>query len=139
MNRLLLCALSFVAVTTSADAADETVASTPKQMGFQLVDFAKPIKRATPPVTKEDKARAREQPCPPPDYPYGARMRKEEGRTRISVLIEPDGFVSNIKVIESSGSAELDEASSSTIGGCWFPPAKHGLSEWMETSYDWKL
>ena len=148
-NRLLLAALisAFIipaAQAGTSQAAQKKTAATAPQvvqapMAFPLAEYATPIQRATPPTTEEERLKAKGQPCPAPEYPYGAKMRKEEGTTRIRVLVEPDGFLSNIKVIESSGSAELDEAALSTIGGCWFPPAKHGLSEYMETSYTWKL
>lgn len=149
INRLLLCALLSAAASQPAHAGTApppaqqkpaaATQSVQAPMAFPVAEYATPIQRATPPVTEAERIKAKGQPCPTPDYPYGAKQRKEEGTTRIRALVEPDGFLSNLKVIESSGSAELDQAALSTIGGCWFPPAKHGLSEYMETSYTWKL
>ncbi|HEU4851786.1 MAG TPA: energy transducer TonB [Telluria sp.] len=114
-------------------------ASSPRQMVFPLAQYDTPIVRAKAPVTDAEKLAAKSRPCPQPEYPHGAMKRGEQGVTKVRFMVEPDGFVSNVSIAVSSGSAQLDEASISTIGGCWFEPAKHGLSEWMETSYTWKL
>ncbi len=44
------------------------------------------------------------------DYPMLARRRGWEGRVRVSVLVEPDGDLKNIRVVESCGYRVLDEA-----------------------------
>lgn len=107
-------------------------------MIFPLVHYSTPIVRAKPPVTAAEKAAAKGRPCPAPEYPYGAMKRNEQGTVQIQFLVGPDGWVSDARIMKSSGHAELDEAALSTIGGCWFEPARHGMSEWAETSFTWK-
>jgi protein TonB len=44
------------------------------------------------------------------DYPMLARRRGWEGRVRIGVLVESDGNLRDIRVVESCGYRVLDEA-----------------------------
>ena len=134
----MLCLAMPLCMSAGPKPASKPVSS-PQQMVFPLARIEAPIVRAKAPVTEEEKLAAKSRPCPQPEYPYGAMKRNEQGVTKVRFMVEPDGWVSNVAIQTSSGSAELDEASMSTIGGCWFPPAKHGMSEWMETSYTWKL
>ena len=61
-----------------------------------------------------------------PDYPNGARKRGEEGRVVLEIFVGSDGPVGNVKVVSSSGFAELDEASVRAAKGARFTPAKSG-------------
>ena len=61
-----------------------------------------------------------------PDYPNGARKRGEEGSVVLEIFVGSDGSVGNVKVVSSSGFAELDEASVRAAKGARFTPAKSG-------------
>jgi len=61
-----------------------------------------------------------------PDYPSGARKRGEEGSVLLEIFVGADGSVGNVKVVSSSGFAELDEASVRAAKGARFTPAKSG-------------
>ncbi|HTF57170.1 MAG TPA: TonB family protein [Planctomycetota bacterium] len=52
---------------------------------------------------------------PPPDYPEGARRRNIQGTVAIQFLVLEDGTVSEAKVRESSGNAELDDAALAAV------------------------
>lgn len=44
-----------------------------------------------------------------PEYPAASRRAGEEGETRVSVCVDTDGRMSNVKVVKSSGFDRLDE------------------------------
>lgn len=44
-----------------------------------------------------------------PDYPSASRRAGEEGETRVSVCVDTEGRMSNVKVVRSSGFPRLDE------------------------------
>jgi TonB family protein len=48
--------------------------------------------------------------CPKPDYPDDAREKEIEGKVRVSVDIDAEGNVMDVKIASSSGHVELDEA-----------------------------
>lgn len=44
-----------------------------------------------------------------PEYPAASRRAGEEGETRVSVCVDTDGRMSNVKIVKSSGFERLDE------------------------------
>ena len=96
------------------------------------------IPRAMAPVTEEEKQAARGRRCPMPSYPPGARARQEQGVTDITFDIDPEGWVRNVQIVKSSGYPQLDAASISTIGGCWFKPSQEGTKR-IPVRYNWTL
>ncbi len=66
--------------------------------------------------------------CPEPRYPSKARRRKQAGAVVLELTIEPDGTVSLVTVVESSGYAILDRAAEQTLGTWRFQPAPKGWS-----------
>lgn len=45
-----------------------------------------------------------------PKYPRRAIIRNQQGRVKVSFLVDKDGYVENIELVESSGYALLDES-----------------------------
>lgn len=41
-------------------------------------------------------------------YPRSAQIRGEEGTAKISITVEPDGTISNIELVQKTGSSILD-------------------------------
>lgn len=63
---------------------------------------------------------------PRPTYPWRARVRGEEGVVLLSVLVNEQGGVSEVRVIASSGSSSLDEAATSAVKAWRFQPGRRG-------------
>ena len=61
-----------------------------------------------------------------PEYPRGSRLRKEEGDVVLEIHVAADGGVSELRVVGSSGFAELDEAAVRAAMAARFTPAKSG-------------
>ena len=59
-----------------------------------------------------------------PRYPSLARRRGIEGNVKLSVVIEADGSIGSIEVVESSGSAVLDRAAVAAVREWEFRPAE---------------
>lgn len=64
-----------------------------------------------------------------PKYPRGARRRGEEGDVTLEVLIAAEGAVKDVRIVESSGFRELDEAAVSAAKASRFSPARAGGAE----------
>lgn len=59
----------------------------------------------------------------PPDYPRGARLRREQGKVVVQVVVAKRGSpVESAEIQASSGSAELDAKALETTKGWRFPP-----------------
>lgn len=56
---------------------------------------------------------------PQPPYPIRARRNGWEGRVDCLLVVEPDGRISEVRVLRSSGYPVLDEAARDTIAGSW--------------------
>ena len=61
-----------------------------------------------------------------PDYPKGARQRGEQGDVILEIRVNAEGTVDDVKVAESSGFAELDEAAVRAAKSAKFTPARSG-------------
>lgn len=78
--------------------------------------------------------------CPKPEYPRSALRREQEGISLIGFLIRADGKVGQTVVLNSSGSADLDQAAAATLSKCAFKPASNaGVATewWAAVAYNW--
>jgi protein TonB len=80
--------------------------------------------------------------CTLPVYPPEAKARKEEGITRLAILVGPDGAVRTTRVTRSSGYADLDEAARTSLASCRYSTALVGgkpVEIWTAIAYVWTL
>ena len=59
---------------------------------------------------------------PPPQYPQGSRMSKEQGLVLLLVEISSDGEVDDVSVKQTSGYSRLDRAALQAVSGWVFKP-----------------
>ena len=74
--------------------------------------------RTTPPEAA-DAARNRR-----PNYPEASRRRGEQGVVRVELLVDPNGRVVDVRVLESSGFSTLDAEAVQTVRDWRFRPAQ---------------
>jgi protein TonB len=74
--------------------------------------------RTTPPEAV-DAARNRR-----PNYPEASRRRGEQGVVRVELLVDPNGRVVDVRVLESSGFSALDAEAVQTVRDWRFRPAQ---------------
>jgi len=80
--------------------------------------------------------------CAVPEYRAGWRDDGLEGDVGIKVLVQPDGSVTDAKVVASSGYATLDKASLRASAKCKFKPASKGgesTQSWINVRYSWVI
>ncbi len=80
--------------------------------------------------------------CEMPRYPRSSLEKEEQGVVDLSFLISADGYVTDSKIVKSSGSVELDEAARIAIAKCRFKPnLKDGVAvdAWSPVRYTWSL
>jgi protein TonB len=66
---------------------------------------------------------------PLPPYPLLARRLGKEGIVVLDVLVTPDGRAADVRVVQSSGFAPLDESAARTVRERWrFVPARRGAT-----------
>lgn len=95
----------------------------------------KPAGKTSPPVVDM-------QSCTKPVYPLASVRNGETGTVTLSMLIAPNGQVSDTRVDQSSGYKALDKAARSALSACHFQPAmRDGVAEsaWVQIQYVWKL
>jgi protein TonB len=63
---------------------------------------------------------------PPPVYPRVARRRGHQGTVLLEVLVDQNGDVRNLKVLQSSGYATLDDAALASVKNWSFEPGMKG-------------
>lgn len=59
-----------------------------------------------------------------PDYPQGARQRGEQGEVVLELEVAADGACSSVRMVRSSGFAELDAAAIKAVRAAKFIPAQ---------------
>lgn len=64
--------------------------------------------------------------CDKPEYPIEARNRGLQGQARVAVDVDANGNVTNVRIIQSSGHAELDEAAIRQARQWKFTPSASG-------------
>ncbi len=80
-------------------------------------------------------------PCAKPDYPRASLANEEQGTTVVSVLVGPDGTVTDSKIERSSGFHNLDKATLK-LAQCKFKPVLtngKAVPTWISLEYEWKL
>lgn len=62
---------------------------------------------------------------PKPPYPALSKRLGEEGTVRLNILVNPDGGVAQLELLESSGHPRLDRSAMATVRSQWkFEPAR---------------
>ncbi len=81
-----------------------------------------------------------------PTYPPAAQRAREEGETTVSVCVDEQGRMSNVKVVRSSGSTRLDNAAVQGLSRTRLEPAKDSTGKAVafcnpdyEFTYVWRL
>lgn len=81
--------------------------------------------------------------CTRPQYPVEAARRGEQGTTKVRITIAPDGFVSEVELLQSSGSTTLDQATFEHFKDVCFKPARdssgNAVSASTTVEYKWRL
>ena len=79
---------------------------------------------------------------PPPEYPHAARRRGYEGTVIMEVLVDREGRVEKLRVLESSGHDMLDRAAMGAVKGWTFEPARRGeekVDMWVKVPLTFRL
>lgn len=84
-----------------------------------------PAPPASAPVTAP-RADASHLNNPAPSYPMLSRRLREEGTVLLELLIEADGQISELAVLQSSGFPRLDQAALEAVKQWRFEPARQG-------------
>ena len=104
--------------------------SVPAAMRFGEPSEDPPRVDAPPPAAAPRQAKIDAPPRPTrsirPNYPRGARRRGEQGEVELEIRVNAGGDVDDVRVVESCGFAELDEAAVRAARGATFSPAKAG-------------
>jgi len=66
---------------------------------------------------------------PPPVYPVAARRRKQTGTAMLEVLVSPEGRVSELRLVKSSGHSSLDRAALKSVKKWVFKPGTKGMKK----------
>jgi len=78
--------------------------------------------------------------CKAPEYPLNAVKNSASGISRVGFLIRPDGTVARWILLNSSGSADLDNAARAALSECVFERMAGSIGElWREVDYVWYL
>ena len=103
---------------------------TEKDLRRETLDEDPEASDAKPQVAAPAQARVDAPPRPKrairPEYPKGARQRGEQGEVTVEIEVDSEGRVSAVKVVGSSGFAELDDAAVRAVRAATFVPAKSG-------------
>jgi len=83
---------------------------------------------ANPTHNSSGKQRIRCQSCAKPEYPVNAKERGLEGEAKVAVDVDANGNVINVRLINSSGHPELDEAAKQAARNWKFDPSQSGKS-----------
>jgi protein TonB len=59
-----------------------------------------------------------------PNYPEASRRRGEQGVVRVELLVDPNGRVVDVRILESSGFSALDAEAVKTVRDWRFRPAQ---------------
>ena len=81
--------------------------------------------------------------CGQPPYPVEARQSEATGTTMLEFEVSPEGKVTRIAIIGSSGATPghkaLDSLALETLNKCAFPPAPGFLPATAKISYVWQI
>lgn len=132
---ILLISLTTLAANTFAVVAGRE--SSDKQKSSQQV--------ATTTEDSKDKIvkpKLKNDSCGEPVYPVISKLKNEQGKVGVKLLIDETGKVIEGKVAVSSGFAELDEGAVAFLSLCKFEPAtKNGvpIQVWYPLNHRWVL
>lgn len=107
----------------------------------RLLALAALLYMAIPAVAFEG-APVRTDTCKKPEYPVEAQRAGEEGISVVGFLVRADGKVASSAVLNSSGSAVLDQSTVSQLSKCMFRPAPGGgepADRWVVMPWQWSL
>ena len=99
-----------------------------------------PPAAAPPPTSAPSQARvAVDKPPSPrrrikPEYPKGARQRGEEGDVTLELDITEDGTVDGVRIVDSCGFPELEQAAIQAVKHARFTPARRGSANVPSTA-----
>lgn len=82
------------------------------------------------------------KPCAKPEWPNGALRGELQGVVTLTFLVDVDGTVAETRLIKSSGSARIDEATIKGLSKCTFEPATMGgtpVQSWQPIQYVWVI
>jgi protein TonB len=83
------------------------------------------------------------RPLTQPDYPAAARRADEQGKVALQVLVGTDGRVRDVKVVQSSGFARLDQAAVNEALAHWRlrPATRNGqpFEQWITLGVVFRL
>jgi len=77
-----------------------------------------------------------------PIYPYRARRLNIAGKVDVKFLVDENGYVSNIKILQSTPTAIFDDSVRNALPSWRFSPGKvrgHAVSTWVVTSIQFKM
>lgn len=78
--------------------------------------------------------------APPPEYPEEARWEKRTGRVTLGFRLEPDGVVAEVRMLHSSGHADLDTAAARSLRHWRFtPPQGELMASWYRYAFRFEL
>ena len=64
----------------------------------------------------------------PPSYPEALRMKQVQGKGQLKYFVTKEGRVSNVELVQSTGSAELDQAALDAFSKYKFVPGQEGYT-----------
>lgn len=100
--------------------APQTAAPQPVRLNAALQGMESfTLEGRTSPPEAADAARNRR-----PNYPEASRRRGEQGVVRVELLVDPNGRVADVRVLDSSGFSALDAEAVKTVRDWRFRPAQ---------------
>jgi protein TonB len=94
---------------------------------------ANPTAEPAPPLTPPRPADYRTN--PKPSYPPLSRRLGEAGTVRLNILVNPNGSIARLELVQSSGYPRLDQSAIETVQSSWkFEPARQDgepVSAWV--------
>ncbi|MFC1824356.1 energy transducer TonB, partial [Thermodesulfobacteriota bacterium] len=79
---------------------------------------------------------------PPPEYPRLARRRGYQGRVLLEVLVNQEGKVQDLRLLQSSGFPVLDRAAMASVRKWGFEPGRKGddaVDMWVKVPVRFQL
>ncbi len=65
----------------------------------------------------------------PPQYPSEARLEKRQGQVQLAYYVTAEGTVRDVKILKSSGFADLDQQAASAVEKYKYVPGQEGWAE----------
>ncbi len=131
------------ALPVAAESEAEVEAATISTTDFAEI-YKKPEESVEVPVVPYYKVEVKPKPIRQvkPVYPELARKAEIEGTVVVSALVDTDGKVIDVKILKSSGNAELDRAAVQAARQWLFSPAKQRdryVRVWVSIPFHFRL